>query len=124
MVKIGYSRLILHPDRRVTYYERLLCTRSHPKIFDPNDFEWRWSKPKKTVKKEQLSALHGIHRKTGRKWWAWHGLGENQLHFSGENTWWPSDENSHVVTFNFPTEDERMSLDKFVKLLSGVDLPN
>lgn len=120
--EIGYSRLIIFPNGRVLYFERLLCTRDSPRIFDPADFEWRWSAPKRTVKKEQLPALHGFHRPTGQKWWAWHGLGENQLHFSGERAWWPpSARHPHAITFSFPTDDERIAVEKFIAMLARLD---
>lgn len=80
--QIGYCRLIVHADGQVTYFERLLATRQRPQLFAPSDFVWKWSQPKETKKKEQLQALHGIHKTTNKKWFAWHGLGENQLHFS------------------------------------------
>jgi hypothetical protein len=115
--EIGYSRLILFDDKRVVYFERLLCTRERPQLFDPIDFSWRWSEPKKTKKKEQLSALHGIHRRSGEKWWAWHGLGENQLHFSGEGTWWPKKEDTHSVTFTLPSDSDKLSVEAFLALL-------
>jgi hypothetical protein len=119
--EIGYSRLIIHADGTVTYFERLLCTRSNPQIFNPADFEWRWSVPKKTVRKEQLPALHGISKLDGRKWFAWHGLGENQLHFYGEKSWWPDESNPHQVNFHFPTEDEKISVEKFIELLATLN---
>lgn len=119
--EIGYSRLIVHEEGRVTYFERLLCTRKNPVLFDPSKFTWRWSKPKKTKKKEQLQALHGLHSPTGEKWFAWHGLGENQLHFSGESNWWPPEGDSHAITFKFPAEEERIGLDKFMEVLSKLD---
>lgn len=119
--EIGYSRLIVFPDGRARYFERLLCTKETPNIFDPSEFEWRWSKPKKVVKKEQLPALHGIHRPTGRKWWAWHGRGENQLHFSGESSWWPTASDPHVTAFSFPLSAERIELEKFIELLAQLD---
>lgn len=118
---IGYSRLILFPDGRVVYFERLLCARSAPRIFNPGDFVWRWSPPKKTIKKEQLPALHGFYRPTGRKWWAWHGRGENQLHFSGDSDWWPTPADPHAVTFSFPTAADRIGLEKFIDLLAQLD---
>ncbi len=121
---IGYSRLIIHDSGKVTYFEKELCIRSKPEIFDPQDFEWKWSTQKQVSKKEQLRALHGFHRKTGKKFWAWHGLGENQLHFSGESNWWPGNNDSHTIAFRFPTERERISLDKFMELLSRLDMPN
>ncbi len=120
--EIGYSRLILFPSGQVLYFERLLCTGASPHIFNSADFEWRWSKPKITVKKEQLPALHGFHRPTGKKWWAWHGLGENQLHFSGESTWWPpSTGYPHAITFSLPTADDRIAVEKFIDMLARLD---
>ena len=115
--KIGYARLILNSNGTATYFEKLLCSRNDPTIFQPDQFNWRWSTPKKSKKKEQLPALHGIDRKTNQKWWAWHGLGENQLHFSGEKHWWPSEKDSHQITFNLPSENERIALKKFIDIL-------
>lgn len=119
--EIGYSRLIVFPNGRVVYFEKLLCTRSAPKIFNAANFEWRWSQPKKTVKKEQLPALHGLYKPTGKKWWAWHGLGENQLHFTGDGDWWPPPNDPHVVTFSFPAAADRIDLEKFIELLARLD---
>lgn len=122
--EIGYARLIINPGGQVTYFERLLCTRQNPHVFEPRDFEWIWSKPKNIRKKEQLQALHGIHKKTGKKWWAWHGLGENQLHFSGEKAWWPSPASDYTTAFRFPSEDDKLSLKDFLELLSRAEIPN
>ena len=58
--EIGYARLILARDGTATYYERLLCDKDNPDIFDPSDFRWSWSTPKVTKRKEQLPALQGI----------------------------------------------------------------
>ncbi len=121
--EIGYSRLVIRPNGEVSYFERLLCTRKSPYLFDPANFEWRWSKPKVTKKKEQLRALHGIHRPTGRKFWAWHGLGENQLHFSGEGSWWPSAENPQGITFPFPVGNDRIDVERLIELLASLDVP-
>lgn len=115
--EIGYSRLIVHKDGKLTYFEKLLCTKKSPKIFNESDFDWKWSTPKKTKKKEQLSALHGTHKPSNKKWFAWHGLGENQLHFSGERAWWPTS-NINKVEFNFP--DKRLSQAQFMKLLNEI----
>lgn len=120
--EIGYARLILHDDGKVTYFERCLCTRKNPRVFNAEEFLWRWSTPKKTTKKEQLQALHGIHRQSKKKWWAWHGLGENQLHFSGEGEWWPSPNDPHIATFRFPSADERVSLEALIAFLERADL--
>lgn len=121
--EIGYSRLIVFDDGKVLYFERSLCTRENPRIFDADNFEWHWSTPKRTVKKEQLPALHGYHKESGKKWFAWHGLGENQLHFSGEKKWWLSEDDSHAIAFDFPKPDERLELEKFIELLSALDIP-
>lgn len=118
---IGFARLIVNNNSTISYYERKLCSRDNPSIFNPDDFIWEWSIPKKTVKKEQLPALHGKHKLTQKKWWAWHGLGENQLHFSGEKVWWPESDNPNCTVFHAPSTDEKMSLDEFVKLLGDID---
>lgn len=115
--EVGYCRLIIFDNGDVCYFERLLCTKDNPLLFNPEDFTWRWSVQKNVIKKEQLSALHGIHKPTGKKWWAWHGLGENQLHFSGEKVWWPKDDDPHQTAFCLPNVQEKMSLEDFMQLL-------
>lgn len=119
LTAIGYSRLIVHKDRTATYFERLLCTKNSPDIFDPRDFEWKWSEEKSKGKKEQLSALHGWHRATGKRWWAWHGLGENQLHFTGESGWWPSSEDQHAIRFELPESADKLTFERLVALLDA-----
>lgn len=119
--EIGYCRLIIRQSGEVTYFEKRLCTREKPILFKPADFSWKWSVPKKTKKKEQLPALHGLNIKTGDKWWAWHGLGENQLHFSGEKAWWPNEGDNHMATFNMPSAEDKLSLKEFSDLLSRLD---
>ena len=119
--EIGYSRLILRKNGHATYFERMLCSQDQPDVFDPSDFIWRWSTPKKTVKKEQLQALHGMHQSTGKKWWAWHGLGENQLHFRGESAWWPSEDDPHTFSFQLPPHQDKLSFDQLMDLLSSLD---
>lgn len=119
--KIGYSRLILHRTGSVSYFERVLCSIDAPDVFDPTDFAWQWSTPKVTVRKEQLPALHGIHIATGDKWWAWHGLGENQLHFYGESTWWPPGSSLHTFTFRLPAPESRLSFSELTQILSSLD---
>ena len=87
--EIGYARLIVASDNTARYFEKILCDESNPQVFQADQFQWNWSSPKVTVRKEQLPALHGIDKVTGEKYFAWHGRGENQLHFSGEKAWWP-----------------------------------
>lgn len=121
--EIGYARLLIHDDGQVTYFERRLCTNDDPQVFIPAEFSWEWSVAKRTTKKEQLSALHGTHKPTGKKWFAWHGRGENQLHFSGERGWWPRSGDPHAVAFRLPSDSERLSLEAFIDLLAASDNP-
>ena len=85
--QINYARLVLFPEGRILYFERSLITEDKPRLFNPEDYVWHWSTPKQTKGKEQLPAFVGTHRETDIKYFAWHGLGENQLHFSGEKLW-------------------------------------
>jgi hypothetical protein len=118
--EVCYSRLVVHEDGRLIYFEKLLCKGTHPRVFDPSDFSWKWSVQKKTKKKEQLQALHGIQISTGKKWFAWHGLGENQLHFSGEKAWWPGPGvKEHLIECQAPTAEGHLDLDAFVRLLEA-----
>lgn len=119
--QIGYARLIVGHDGAVTYFEKVLCSKLQPEIFDPSDFSWRWSPPKLTRGKEQLPALHGFNRTTGKKCWAWHGRGENQLHFYGESDWWPSQNDHRSFTFQMPSSSEVLSVDQFLEILSRLD---
>ena len=112
---IGYSRLIAHRDGMATYFERELVTRANPTLFDPDEFQWNWSEQRVGLKKEQLSAFHGMHLPTMKKWWAWHGRGENQLHFPGESTWWPEPQAQHTIRFRLP--ENRFALDELLNLL-------
>ena len=121
---IGYARLILDDkNRTLTYFEKELCTRDNPIIFEPQAFVWHWMQPKqiKSTSKEQLSSLHGIHKATGAKWFAWHGLGEDQLHFSGESAWWPAANSPHAITFDWPAASQKLTLERFIAMLSRLD---
>jgi len=120
LTKIYYSRLVIFEGKEVLYFEKLLCTKDNPIIFNKNDFYWKWSRQKNTIRKEQLPALHGFHKTTNKKWFAWHGLGENQLHFSGEKNWWPNKNDQHHIKFLFPKADERLSQDQFMALLQSI----
>lgn len=119
--EIGFSRVLVTPTE-IIYYEKILLTTDEPRIFDASEFTWEWSTQKKGVKKEQLSALHG--RRNGEKWWAWHGLGENQLHFAGERYWWPPDDDRHRISLPLPAPDDRLDFSTFGELVTsaiGVD---
>ena len=85
--EIRYARIISCPGR-FTYFEKHLVDANSRTLFEPTDYTWAWSKPKRTRVKEQLRALHGFRGED--KWFAWHGRGENQLHFTGERNWWPN----------------------------------
>jgi hypothetical protein len=117
---IGYVRLIVFPDGKIRYFERHLCSRDTPLLFNADSYRWKWSAQKNTKVKEQLSALHGYfcnHDNSETvKHWAWHGRGENQLHFSGESEWWPNTEDSHARDFTFPSQG-KLSFDDLVNLL-------
>ena len=119
--EIGYSRLVLKPNGTATYFERTLCSRHQPTLFQPDDYYWEWSKPKHTLRKEQLPALHGMELRTGKKSWAWHGRGENQLHFYGESNWWPEEGDMQSYSFQMPSAGDTLSLDRFLDLLSQLD---
>ncbi len=119
LTHIGYSRLMVHKSGDATYFERLLCTSKSPDIFDPAEFRWQWSAQKKTKGKTQLQSLHGINRKTKARWWAWHGLGENQLHFTNESIWWPSENDQNKFTFKLPSNKEKVSFGKLADALSS-----
>jgi hypothetical protein len=121
---IGYARLVIHADGGITYFERQLCTREEPMIFRKEDFIWRWSEPKRTTKKEQLSALHGIHRDTGVKWFAWHGRGENQFHFTHEKAWWPTDGDTHAITISSAMGADKMTLGEFLETVKRTSGPS
>jgi hypothetical protein len=115
--QIGYIRLINY-GTRFRYFERTLISAQNPILFSPAEYQWQWSEPKITPKKEQLPALHGTHIFTGVKHFAWHGQGENQLHFAGEKTWWPAASYPDSIDFPAPTEDERVSLETLAEWLA------
>jgi hypothetical protein len=123
---IYYSRLVISESRKISevkevmYFEKILCSKDNPMIFDPNDYTWEWSQPKKTIKKEQLPALHGKNIHTQTKWFAWHGLGENQLHFTGEKTWWPSPNDPHYIKFELVDSTEKINTEEYMDLLKSL----
>lgn len=126
--EIGYSRLIMFEDGTAIYFEKLISSKQSPNIFDKNDYTWEWSSPKDVTKKEQLPALHGTSKKTHKKAFAWHGRGENQLHFSGEKEWWPEitrptkvgvinySEDGHAMAFKLSSE--KLPWDDLVEFLN------
>ena len=111
--EIRYARIIA-TDSQLVFFERTLVTKANPVLFNPLEFSWQWSKPKKTKSKEQLPSLHGF-GSDGTKWFAAHLLGENQLHFSGESAWWPTDESDpHFAVFPLNRLRDRISWEQFV----------
>jgi hypothetical protein len=114
---IGYARLIANKDGTITFFEKLLCTRKQPLVFRPVEFVWEWSEGKAGGKKEMLPAFHGRHVTTGKKWFAWHGLGENQLHLTGEVAWWPGKNSTKAIRFPVPAADAKISWEQFGRLL-------
>lgn len=125
--EIGLARLIMFKDNTAIYFEKQLCTKTKPEIFLKDDYVWKWSKEKQAGKKEQLTALHGTNFKTNKKAFAWHGRGENQLHFSGEGSWWPDIEkptkvgeinfsyDGHAIAFKLSTD--KVDWDKLTDFL-------
>lgn len=120
--EIGYSRLIILPNNRAMYFERKLCDINNPIIFNPNDYHWEWTTKKENVKKENLQSLKGIDLKTGEKIWAWHGMSENQLHFTGERKLWHNEDNVTKIMFDLPKLNEKISLDTFLELIENLAL--
>lgn len=119
LAAIGYARLIIQPGRKAFYFERVLCTTAKPAIFDPRKFKWSWSNQRENQKKESLPALHGTEVSTGKRWWAWHGLGENQLHFTGERAWWPQIGDQQAIAFDLPALTDRLTVDEFNALIES-----
>jgi hypothetical protein len=105
--ELHYARLIIF-DNSIKYLEKKLCDKHNTNIFDATRYNWKWSQQKNFAKKEQLPALHGFDNITGNKIWAWHGLGENQLHFVSEKDWW-DDTNTVSIEFPFPTDKITMN---------------
>ena len=112
--RLIYARLIDKMDGHLIYFEKELPVEGQ--LFDPHEFTWSWSKPREISRKEQLQAFHGVHRPSGRAWFAWHGLGENQLHFKGESAWWPPV--GDPSRFDFSRSGEPLTLAELTDLLT------
>ena len=86
MQEIIYSRLVhFKKDNEAAYFERPLCTRANPVLFNKQDYIWSWN----TFTCQTSAALVGTDLK-GTKVFSWYGQGENQLHFHGEALWHPA----------------------------------
>ncbi|MDR2685210.1 MAG: hypothetical protein LBB23_00355 [Rickettsiales bacterium] len=65
-----------------------------------------------------MQALHGTDTKTGKKVWAWHGLGEDQLHFCGEKDWWITQgSDCPFANLKMPDSDEKIDTETFLSCL-------
>jgi hypothetical protein len=115
--EIGYSRLI-NFGGKFRYFEIPLIKNDGSVLFKPANYEWKWSKQKNTVAKEQKPALHGFHKQTQVKHWAWHGLGENQLHFTGERLWWPDATYACSISFAGPLASQYVSFEALADWLA------
>jgi len=115
--EIGYARLI-NFGGRFRYFEIPLLKNDGSVLFRPMDYEWKWSEQKNTRAKEQKPALHGVHKPTQIKHWAWHGQGENQLHFTGERFWWPGADYAHAISFDGPSESQTVSFEALAEWLA------
>ena len=113
---LKYARLVDYMDGRLTYFEIVLPISGT--LFDTRDFTWSWSKARH-AKKEQLPAFHGVHSNSGKPWFAWHGRGENQLHFKGETAWWPSGDSPDRR--DFARLGDRLRLDDLANLIAAHD---
>ncbi|MDE0496969.1 MAG: hypothetical protein OXH86_06425 [Acidimicrobiaceae bacterium] len=112
--RIGYCRVVVRKND-ILYFEREILSPLVPRVFEPAKFRWEWSERKRSSSKEMLPALHGIHEESGEKWFAAHILGENQLHFSGEKRWWPTEDSVlPVATVPLPSESERIDFDRLL----------
>ncbi|MBP6437783.1 MAG: hypothetical protein KA288_10355 [Paludibacteraceae bacterium] len=117
--EIGYSRLILHKNNKATYFEKKLCDKNSPLIFKSEDYYWEWSIPKQTDKKEQLPSFKGIRKLDNKKVWAWHGLGENQLHFTAEKEWWLPAGHINRIDFDMPADIQKFTLEQILEMLEN-----
>lgn len=115
--QLFYARLIRYKDDRFLYFERPLTLDSQSRLFVPEDYYWRWAEPKVTKSKQQLPALHGFESASGKPAFAWHGRGENQLHFKAERTWWPEGGSPNSISFSRP--DSRMSVSELIDFLAA-----
>lgn len=121
--EIGYARLMVFASGQIAYYERVLVTANQPILFNKADYTWKWSNQKNTTKKEQLPALHGFDKTHDIKAFAWHGKGENQLHFTGEKLWHPDfslRQGEHHIVFDFPGDNDKISLERLAELLKDL----
>lgn len=99
--EIYYSRLIVDSKAKEwRYFERLIATKESPDIFDKTDLTWAWNEKRSNTKKELLPAFVGRSKSMDIKYFAWHGMGENQLHFTGENCWHPTEE-EHMIRIKY-----------------------
>ena len=57
----------------------------------------------------------GFRKSDNLKFWAWHGHGENQLHFSGEKIWW--DDPKNIINIKLSPPD-RIDFDEFFEKMS------
>lgn len=105
--EIGFSRIISNLDGTLSYYEKILCTKENPIIFNKDNYIWKWSEQKTNGKKEMLKSLQGFDKITGLKMFSWHGQGENQLHFVGDK-YWLKENIDKVMTIKKPNDKRSM----------------
>lgn len=116
--RIGYVDLILYKNK-LQYIECEIPQGKLKELFCPSDFRWEWSKEKAKGKKEQLTALQGFDIKTDKKWWAWHGRGENQLHFVGEKHWLSSMK-TQTRELALPEASDKIPIEDLLEVLSDI----
>ena len=104
--EIGYIGLVFNPNSTFQYYERSICLRNNPILFDKKDFRWEWSIPKKET---DSPVLKGINIKTNQVWVRWKAHGDTQLDFMGAEFWVTDD--SLRLTFTAKNDGKDYYLD-------------
>lgn len=116
--ELYYARVIAY-EEHVTYFERPLLNSKRGIIFHPDDFEWQWTEERKSSRALQRS-FAGFHKTFKTKWFAWHGLSENQLHFTGERHWWPEPTYPYQIRVSKPDPKNKLSFSDLLTLLDRV----
>lgn len=115
--EIGLARLHVDDNGDALYFERLLCSRRSPAVFNPADFSWKWAE-KEPGNKRHSGGFHGFNKSTGSKWFSWFGRGAYQLHFPGEAQWRTETSHGHAIRFRIPGAADRLSVDAFLALMA------
>ena len=125
--QVMFCHLVLMPENRAMYYEKLLAVEGEEELFRATDFmlSWREPRPGRANRNadpddpgaaEQLPSLRGRHVPTDQDWFAWYGRKGGQLHFLlEEKIWWPPESGAHRIDFDLPAE--RFKMDEAMDML-------